>query len=178
MPGERDPKLSVKQQLFIEAYLGKAMGNATEAARLAGYKGNDNTLGQTGDQNLKKPKIAEAVAARLKVAKDCMQADEVLARLSEQARFSIDDFLNGMSVDFNKARVAGKIHLVKSVKPTPNGLAVEFLDPQAALFKLGQYHKLFTEKHELSGPNGGPLTAQIVRMPAKETPDEWSKRNK
>lgn len=149
--------LSLKQQLFIEAYLGKAMGNATEAARLAGYKGSEGTLGSVGDENLRKPAIAEAVKARLKAAKDCMGADEVLERLSEQARFSIDDFLQGMSVDFDKARGLGKMHLVKSVKPTPNGLAIEFLDPQAALFKLGQFHKLFTDKHEHSGPNGGPI---------------------
>lgn len=178
MPGARSPKLTVKQQLFIEAYLGVSRGNATDAARRAGYKGNDKTLGVVGLENLAKPYIAAAVAERLKTAKDCMGADEVLERLSEQARFSIDDFLKGMSVDFDKARALGKIHLVKSVKPTANGLAIEFMDPQAALFKLGQYHKLFTEKHELSGPNGGPIPAQIVRMPAKESPDEWSKRNK
>ena len=53
-------RLSAKQKRFIEAYC----GNATDAARLAGYKGNDNTLGQVGDENLKKPKIAAAIKAR------------------------------------------------------------------------------------------------------------------
>lgn len=39
-------------------------GNATEAARKAGYSGDAMTLGQTGHQLLKNPKIAEAIAKR------------------------------------------------------------------------------------------------------------------
>lgn len=55
-------KLTTKQQRFVDFY----DGNATDAARKAGYKGNANTLGQTGDENLKKPKIAIAIASREK----------------------------------------------------------------------------------------------------------------
>jgi len=53
-------KLTVKQQRFVDCY----DGNATEAARQAGYKGNDVTLGQVGAENLKKPQIKEAIVAR------------------------------------------------------------------------------------------------------------------
>lgn len=56
------PKLTMKQQRFVEAYAGPAKGNATEAARLAGYKGNDGTLGSVGGENLKKPAIQAALA--------------------------------------------------------------------------------------------------------------------
>jgi len=48
-------KLTLKQQLFVEAYLGEAKGNATEAARIAGYKGNEITLAAVGAENLRKP---------------------------------------------------------------------------------------------------------------------------
>jgi len=51
---------TVKQQRFIDFY----DGNATDAARKAGYKGNNNTLGQVGDENLKKPKILKAILER------------------------------------------------------------------------------------------------------------------
>jgi len=51
---------TAKQQAFVDAYA----GNATDAARKAGYKGNDSTLGNVGSQNLKNPQIAEAIAAR------------------------------------------------------------------------------------------------------------------
>lgn len=52
--------LTAKQQAFVDAY----KGNATEAARIAGYKGNDMTLGQVGFENMKKPEIVAAIQAR------------------------------------------------------------------------------------------------------------------
>lgn len=54
-------KLTEKQRRFVEAYVGAACGNATEAARLAGYSGNDQTLRQMGFENLTKPDVATAV---------------------------------------------------------------------------------------------------------------------
>jgi phage terminase small subunit len=52
-------KLTAKQQLFVEHYL--ISGNATDAARKAGYKGNDHQLGVIGAQNLGKLDIKEAI---------------------------------------------------------------------------------------------------------------------
>lgn len=54
-------KLTVKQQAFVDAYCGAAQGNATEAARMAGYKGTDRALQVMGSQNLSKPIIAAAI---------------------------------------------------------------------------------------------------------------------
>lgn len=58
-------RLTEKQRRFVEAYMGEAAGNATEAARLAGYKGNANQLGSIGTENLQKPAIQEAIALRV-----------------------------------------------------------------------------------------------------------------
>lgn len=55
-------KLTAKQIKFIEAY----SGNGVEAAKLAGYKGNDNTLAQVAHENLRKPEIADAIKSREK----------------------------------------------------------------------------------------------------------------
>jgi phage terminase small subunit len=55
-------KLTTKQQRFVDFY----DGNATDAAREAGYKGNSVTLGQVGQENLKKPLVAKALASREK----------------------------------------------------------------------------------------------------------------
>lgn len=55
--------LTTKQQLFIDAYL--ECWNATEAARQAGYKGNDITLASVGWENLRKPAIAAAIDHRI-----------------------------------------------------------------------------------------------------------------
>lgn len=54
-------KLTPKQQAFVDAYTGPARGNATEAARMAGYKGNDTTLRAVGAENLTKPLVIAAV---------------------------------------------------------------------------------------------------------------------
>ena len=56
------PKLTPKQEKFVEVYV--ATGNATEAARTAGYSGSDETLRSIGHQNLGKPLIADRVRAR------------------------------------------------------------------------------------------------------------------
>src|SRR6187399_566616 len=53
--------LSLKQTAFVAAYLGEANGNATEAARIAGYKGNDDTLKVVGHENITKPYIADLI---------------------------------------------------------------------------------------------------------------------
>ena len=55
-------RLTQRQLLFVEAYL--ATGNATEAAKTAGYSGNRVTLGAVGGENLKKPLIAAEISRR------------------------------------------------------------------------------------------------------------------
>ena len=57
MPKTRS-KFSPKQQRFIDYYC----GNATEAALKAGYSAK--TAYSIGEENLKKPEIAEAIAKR------------------------------------------------------------------------------------------------------------------
>lgn len=58
--------LTVKQQQFVDAYLGAAAGNATEACRLAGYRGDARSLAVMGFDNLRKPNIAQAIHNALK----------------------------------------------------------------------------------------------------------------
>ena len=53
-------KLTTKQKNFCEYYL--QTGNATEAARLAGY--SDKTARVIGTENLSKPAISEYIAGR------------------------------------------------------------------------------------------------------------------
>ena len=55
-------KFTVKQQRFINFY----DGNATDAARKAGYIGNENTINQTAIQLLRNAKIAKAIQSREK----------------------------------------------------------------------------------------------------------------
>lgn len=69
-----DKKLTPKQQLFVSEYL--KTGNATEAARKAGYKGNDKTLGQVGAENLKKPGISRVIEERQQARSERLELEE------------------------------------------------------------------------------------------------------
>lgn len=104
-------KLTEKQRRFVEAYMGKAAGNATEAARIAGYKGTDNTLKSVGNENLNKPDVAAAIAERqnndplIATREDrqrfwtrVMNGDERDARMSDRLKAS--ELLGKASADF------------------------------------------------------------------------------
>lgn len=73
-------KLTEKQRRFVEAYMGEAAGNATEAARLAGYKGSDTTLCAVGSENLRKPLVARAIESAQK-------SDPLIATREDRQRF-------------------------------------------------------------------------------------------
>ena len=83
-----DRPLTPRQQAFVAAYVGAAKGNATEAARIAGYNGNDNVLGVTGHELLKHPKVAHALSVfRMATHTTAiMTAEEAAERLSRIAR--------------------------------------------------------------------------------------------
>lgn len=54
-------ELTEKQRRFVEAYVGEAQGNATKAARLAGYSGDDRTLAVKGAEAVRNGKVARAI---------------------------------------------------------------------------------------------------------------------
>ncbi len=57
-------ELTAKQKGFVAAFTSLARGNATEAAKLAGYAATKrSTLAEIGRENLRKPGIASAVEA-------------------------------------------------------------------------------------------------------------------
>lgn len=83
--------LREKQRLFVEEYLIDL--NATQAAIRAGY--SKKTAGQIGDENLKKPQIAQAIKEALDSRSKRVQvdADYVLNRLVEIDQLDVLDIL-------------------------------------------------------------------------------------
>lgn len=145
VPGQVIEGLTYRQRLFVSYYLGAASGNATEAARMAGYS-HPNVQGA---QNLAKPSIRAAVDAHL--AHAAMSADEVLARLSEIASGDMGDFstidAKGKPVlNLKRAKAAGKLHLIRAIKPTKFGLAIELYSAHQALELLARYHGLLIDR--------------------------------
>lgn len=69
-----EKKLTPKQQLFVSEFL--KTGNATEAARKAGYKGNEETLRSIGKENLTKPPIKRAIDEKNQKRNERLELEE------------------------------------------------------------------------------------------------------
>ena len=152
----------IKQQIFLEEYL--KCWNASEAARRAGYRGRANTI---GPRLLANVGIQKAIQARLDELK--MSADEVLVRLADQARSSMADFVE--VADDGRIKIsltqADKLHIIKKISLTAEGLQIELYDAQDALKLIGQHHKLFTQKHEVTTPDLQNLPDAIRALATK-----------
>jgi len=156
--------LTDRQRVFVSEYL--RCWNATEAARIAGYKDPVSS----GYENRLKPEVKALIDARLKAHH--LGADEVLARLSDHAMGSMGDFIDyeidstsGRRLSYislDKARQAGKLHLIKKITINDKGIGVELYDADAALGLLGKHYELFTEKHK----HEGELTAHVPEFDA------------
>jgi len=104
-------KLTLKQQAFIDAYMGESRGNATDAARRAGYKGSDRVLQVTGTHNLSKPMIAAAIDKRRQ------ELDKSRILTIEQ----IQEMLSGIAV--SAVKPADQISALKELAKMQGGYA-------------------------------------------------------
>jgi hypothetical protein len=142
-------RLTGKQRRFVSYYLGKANGNATEAARQAGYAWPE----KLGPRLVGKSSIRDAINAKLDQI--ALTADEILAGLTDHATNSLDDFVRidskgRMTVDLRKAKKLGRIHTVKKLKRGKFGWEIELYDSQSALVHLGKYRGLFRDQGGVS----------------------------
>jgi hypothetical protein len=171
------PGLTDKQIAFIEHYL--ASWSAGDAARRAGYSANSAYA--IGWENLRKPEVRKILDERLAELK--ADADEVFARLTQQARASIEDFLDSNNdLDLAAARKAYKLHLIKKLKVTTRTIRrkgvdpeiiktieIELYDAQAALVNLGRIHGVFLDRTALGTPEEHDWAPSL-------TPEERAKR--
>ena len=168
-------RLNLKERLFIEFYLGKANGNATEAARLAGYTWPD----KQGPRLVGKSRVRAAIDAR--VSEVAMSAEEVLSRLSELAAGDLGEFIHvdgegGFRFDLQKAKRLGKLHLLKKLRNkvetrrekrgvddqgvpiietvVTEHIEIELHDPESPLEKLGRYHGLWKDREDAADAPG------------------------
>lgn len=160
--------LNYRQRKFVCYYLGACNGNGVESAKKAGY------LNPPADSErlLNHPIVRAAINAKLEEA--AMDADEVLARISDQASVDIAEFLDeyehqtGVDPDtgepicesrlkfnFAKAKARGKTHLVKKIKVLPDGsVEFELHDSAAALDRLAKVHGLYRERIDIHAAIG------------------------
>ena len=121
--------LTPKQKRFADEYI--ISGNATDAARKAGY--SERTARQTGAENLSKPYIKDYIEKRLSEIENSKIADqkEILRLLTEHAR-----------------RESTEYELTKTgeVVETPTSVA----NAIKAAELLGKRYGLWTDRQELS----------------------------
>lgn len=154
-------KMTPRVRVFIDTYL--ATWNATTAAKMALYK----NPGVIGARYLQEPIVKAAIEERL--AQLAMTSNEVLLRLSQQGRATVEDFVSFTDaqgnpvapyIDLDRARAEGKLHLLRRIKFGPQ-IEIELHDAQSALTQLGRVHGLFTDKTELTGAGGDALQVHI-----------------
>jgi hypothetical protein len=131
-----------KRRLFVEFYLGVANGNASKAARMAGYADPN-----TGIRLLRRPEIRALIESRVSAA--AMATDKALSLLSQQAEGSMGDFVTFDTagkphIDLKKAEARGKLHLVRKLRRSADGaIEIELYSAQTALARLVRYFMLF-----------------------------------
>ena len=167
--------LNARQEAFVTEFL--KCRNASEAARRAGYTGRANTIGPRLLAN-----VGIAAEIKRRTAEAAMGEDEVLGRLADQARGTIEDFISfnlgpypTFTLDLDKARERGRLHLVKKLKYNSEGYPeIELYDAQAALVQLGKNLGMFVDKADITLHGGLTFTADEAAQ-AKAELEEWER---
>lgn len=190
---EEDPMkaLTAKQQRFVEEYLVDM--NATQAAIRAGYSAK--TAEQGGAQLLGNIKVAAAVKeGRERLAQKAgVTAEKVVAEYAKLGFANMLDYIRVVDgspvVDMSTinrdmgaaiGEVTSEVYMertgdpenpVEPVKRTKFKLA----DKKGALDSLARHLGMFTERHEHSGPDGGPIpnkyTVEFVNATPQDQPE-------
>jgi phage terminase small subunit len=152
-----------KEKLFIKYYV--KTRNATEAAKLAGY--SEDSARQIGAENLSKPSIRDAI-------------DHELEKIQKKIGIDTETIINELKKialsDIKKAAkwTEGSVSLIPSDQiPDDVSAAIAEVSQQSgefgssvkiknydkirALELLGKHLKMFSDKVEVSGPDGAPL---------------------
>ena len=172
--------LTAKQQMFVKEYLVDL--NATQAAIRAGY--SEKTAQQIGADNLSKLVISDAIqeAMDARAQRIDITADAILQEL---AKIGFGNIRNLYAEDKTlmhpsdmPEHVSATIQEVTE-ESIGSGESVmlrrkyKISDKRASLELCGKHLKLFTDKFEQSGPDGGPInhklewTVNIVSPKAK-----------
>jgi phage terminase small subunit len=182
-------ELNQKQELFIAEYL--VDRNATRAYKAAGYSENGASVGASKLlANAKvQARIAEIHDKRLKNLD--ITAERVLSELAKIGFANMLDYLRfgeggNTTVDlakltYDQGAAIQEVTIEEFMERTgPGKEDVERVkrtkfkigDKLRALEMLGRHLKLFTEKVEVTGKNGGPIEAQPAAVDLSKLADQ------
>lgn len=119
-------ELTCKQKAFADYYI--ETGNATEAAKMAGY--SEKTAHVIGAENLKKPNISQYIAERVKPTeeKHIATADDVMVFLTDMMNGKIKDAFGLDPSNADRISAAKEIMKRHNVVGDNNKDALEKLD--------------------------------------------------
>lgn len=151
-------KLTPRQQAFAEYYI--QTGNATEAAKQAGY--SKKTAGVIGDENLKKPYIKEYIDNRLEemsvervaTAQEVMETLTRVLRREEKETVVVTIKTHKSWYDEN-----GKKQILDTEEPQLVEVPPKLSDVNKSAELIGKRWGLYSEKVDLSG--GVDLRIQV-----------------
>lgn len=120
------------------------------ATRVLGLKDTSTIRHWKGKQPEIEKRI-ETLAVEM-LGKMAMSQEEVLFRLTQQARASMGDFIKvgeggNWAFDFEAIKQRGM--LIKSLKETQHGVSLTLVDSLGALDRMGRYYKLFTDRLDI-----------------------------
>lgn len=168
MNNNNTQRLTQKQEAFCLNYL--RLGNATESARLAGYKGNDVALAVNSSKMLRNNKVAGRIAELRKRAEDAAVADVVERKrvLTEIVRGRFADFVNPTpdklkSAALQEIKVTATGEGVKRQKTT----TIKLRDPISAIDLLNKMDKIYSDGAQVNN------NFLIVKGYIGVSPDDW-----
>jgi hypothetical protein len=156
---------NLKYAAFVTEYCtGEVRGkkyNATSAAIVAGYA--ESGAHVRGSALMKRDDVKAAVQELL--GEISMQAEEIVARLSDIARAEIGnivDIMDNGQIRMSSDELKKLKPFIKSFSWDSNGNPkIEFHDPHAAIKDLARIRGLNKDGLELTGANGGPIQVQL-----------------
>jgi phage terminase small subunit len=158
--------LTLQQWKFIDAYLNEAGGNATRAARIAGYGSTYASSSVAGHSLVNHPKIARLIKEQLE--HHGMSATQTVYNLAQLANVSVGDFFklnedgsivvkNGQPViDFNRAKQEGRLHLVQEITLNADGsIKIKLPNKLEANIAFLKYHGLLRDQIDVTIKSDG-----------------------
>ncbi len=179
--GKPEPKakkeLTPKMRLFVEAYL--RSWNATQAAKEAGYEGDEVTLASIGYENLRKPQIKALIKERLRDL--CMSTDEWFVRTTAIARGDIGEFLeNDGTISLRKARakttLLSEYQVEESYRRDEQGEVVPVTKTKIKLYSAKDALKMIGQRLGLLESDTKALLQELKALFARHQFDELRKK--
>lgn len=127
-----EPRLTTKEQRFVNAYLGAASGNGAEAARMAGYAEGSARI--TASRLLSHANVRAHIDAVLMA--EAMTPAEILRELRDVGTAEWRDFVTVRTNPKTGETIEVRMDLSAKMK---------------ALELNGKYHKMFVDVGEMSG---------------------------